>query len=250
MCGRTPVTVRRSWSIASGDTGRCVSVGRLGGGMRAASWLIVALWLFTAGWAAPAASAVEAGRSPTPAKVKYYVVPAAGHGPATLFEIAKQTLGSGRRYPEIFRLNKGRPQPNGRRMENPKLVEPGWILKLPHDAAGPGVHFGRLPRPDPPARSAPPSPSPSLSPSLSPSPSGSSSPVPKSSPSAPPARAAGPGSVSTGGFVIAGLVLVLAGALTVTGALVLPSRGRRRLAGGADPSRPQRGVERHVGRAR
>jgi hypothetical protein len=46
---------------------------------------------------------------------------------------------------EIFNLNKGRLQPNGGRLTSPQLIEPGWILRLPADAAGPGVHFGLLP---------------------------------------------------------------------------------------------------------
>ena len=46
---------------------------------------------------------------------------------------------------EIFNLNKGRLQPNGGRLTNPQLIEPGWILQLPAAAAGPGVHFGPLP---------------------------------------------------------------------------------------------------------
>jgi hypothetical protein len=59
--------------------------------------------------------------------------------------IAARTLGNGSRYREIFNLNKGRRQPNGGRLENPGVIEPGWVLKLPPDAAGPGVHFGTLP---------------------------------------------------------------------------------------------------------
>jgi hypothetical protein len=80
------------------------------------------------------------------AKVKYYVVPPPGHGSVpTLYSIAAATLGHGSRFMEIFTLNKGRLQPNGQRLEDPHSVEPGWILLLPPDASGPGVHFGPLP---------------------------------------------------------------------------------------------------------
>jgi hypothetical protein len=98
--------------------------------------------------AAASAAAAQSGSqaSPSPAKVKYYIVPSAGRGSAeSLYVIAARTLGDGSRYKEIFSLNKGRLQPNGGRLENPGVIEPGWILKLPADATGPGVHFGVLP---------------------------------------------------------------------------------------------------------
>ena len=80
------------------------------------------------------------------AKVKYYVVPPPGRGSVpTLYSIAAATLGNGSLFMEIFNLNKGRLQPNGQRLEDPHSVEPGWILLLPADASGPGVHVGPLP---------------------------------------------------------------------------------------------------------
>lgn len=36
-------------------------------------------------------------------------------------------------------------QPDDRRLESPREILPGWILQLPADASGAGVHFGRLP---------------------------------------------------------------------------------------------------------
>ena len=63
----------------------------------------------------------------------------------TLYSIAAATLGNGSLFMEIFNLNKGRLQPNGQRLEDPHSVEAGWILLLPPDASGPGVHFGPLP---------------------------------------------------------------------------------------------------------
>ena len=62
----------------------------------------------------------------------------------TLYSIAAATLGNGSLYTEIFKLNKGRLQPNGQRLENPHSVEPGWILLLPPGASGPGVQSGPL----------------------------------------------------------------------------------------------------------
>ncbi|GAA2645870.1 LysM peptidoglycan-binding domain-containing protein [Paractinoplanes durhamensis] len=66
---------------------------------------------------------------------KYYVVGAGDY----LFSIALQTLGTGDRYPEIYDLNRDRPQPDGGRMTDPTVLEAGWILLLPADAHGPGV---------------------------------------------------------------------------------------------------------------
>ncbi len=249
MCGTTKATARWSRSMA-----RCGRQSRLSAGVLAAFWLLAtmwagsAVWAGSAAWTGSAASAAVAGQSP--ARVKYYVVPAAGHGSVGLFRIAELTLGDGSRYMQIFRLNKGRLQRNDGRLENPKLVEPGWVLELPKDAAGAGVHFGPLPRAAPAAGSAPPSQSSSASASPSASPTLSASP----SPSSQPARAAATTSFSAVGFVVAGLALVIVGALAVAGALVLPLRGRRREVNGvgyghghdwpADhPSRPQEAVD-------
>ncbi|MFG2525135.1 peptidoglycan DD-metalloendopeptidase family protein [Streptomyces sp. NPDC048527] len=51
----------------------------------------------------------------------------------TLSEIARTQLGDAGRYQEIFDLNKGKPQPGGRHLTAPDLIEPGWILELPSD---------------------------------------------------------------------------------------------------------------------
>jgi DNA-binding SARP family transcriptional activator len=53
----------------------------------------------------------------------------------TLWSIAESTLGDGRRYPEIFELNRGRPQPDGTTLERPDRLQPGWVLELPDGAA-------------------------------------------------------------------------------------------------------------------
>jgi hypothetical protein len=99
-------------------------------------------------WAGPLASARAdtAQRAASPTPVKFYIVPPPGNGHAdSLFTIAAKTLGDGSLFMEIFNLNKGRLQPNGGRLTDPGLIEPGWILQLPADAVGPGVHFGLLP---------------------------------------------------------------------------------------------------------
>ena len=115
----------------------------------AATVAAVAFTLVAAGPALAAAQAqaeVPASAPAAAAKVKYYVVPPPGRGSVpALYSIAAATLGNGSLFMEIFNLNKGRLQPNGQRLEDPHSVEPGWILLLPADASGRGVHFGPLP---------------------------------------------------------------------------------------------------------
>jgi hypothetical protein len=49
----------------------------------------------------------------------------------TLWEIADADLGDPLRYPEIFAANSGDVQPDGRRLEDPDLIHPGWVLEIP-----------------------------------------------------------------------------------------------------------------------
>ena len=57
----------------------------------------------------------------------------------SLWEIAQKYLGDGRRYREIFELNKERVQPDGSRLTIASLIRPGWVLHMPRDAHGPGL---------------------------------------------------------------------------------------------------------------
>lgn len=89
----------------------------------------------------PALAAEVLGETP----VKYYVVGSPVNAvPEYLFAIAEKTLGNGRRYPEIFELNKNRRQRDGRYLTDPSVLEPGWALLLPSDAHGPAVLVGPL----------------------------------------------------------------------------------------------------------
>lgn len=49
----------------------------------------------------------------------------------SLWRIAERELGSGFRWREIYRLNKGERFTDGRRLEHPRWIEPGWVLELP-----------------------------------------------------------------------------------------------------------------------
>lgn len=68
---------------------------------------------------------------------KTYTVKAPHNGyHDNLWDIAERHLGDGRRYHEIFELNKDRAQPDGRRLELARLIQPGWDLIMPDDAVG------------------------------------------------------------------------------------------------------------------
>ncbi|HEY7044613.1 MAG TPA: LysM peptidoglycan-binding domain-containing protein [Nocardioidaceae bacterium] len=71
------------------------------------------------------------------------VQPPAGRHYDTLWGIAERYLGDGLRYKEIAALNRGVTQPDGTTLRDPDLIYPGWILKLPADAEGPGLRAAR-----------------------------------------------------------------------------------------------------------
>lgn len=79
-------------------------------------------------------------RHAAPAAEKIYVVqPPAGRHHESLWEIAQNHLGDGRRYREIYELNSGRAQPDGSQLTIASLIRPGWVLRMPGDAFGPGI---------------------------------------------------------------------------------------------------------------
>lgn len=86
--------------------------------------------------AEPAARA-EPGPAPVtknPVRKIYRVRPSAGRHHESLWEIAEKCLGDGRRYRDIYALNKGRLQPDGTRLTMASLIRPGWVLDMPADA--------------------------------------------------------------------------------------------------------------------
>ncbi|WP_194891690.1 bacterial transcriptional activator domain-containing protein [Catenulispora pinisilvae] len=66
----------------------------------------------------------------------YRVVPPQGRHHDSLWEIAQRHLGDGRRYQEIYELNKDKVQPDGSKLTKASLIRPGWILEMPADAHG------------------------------------------------------------------------------------------------------------------
>ncbi len=51
----------------------------------------------------------------------------------TLWDLAEEHLGDPQRWPEIFELNRGVPQPSGYALEDPDQIDIGWTLTLPPD---------------------------------------------------------------------------------------------------------------------
>ncbi|WP_205856362.1 LysM peptidoglycan-binding domain-containing protein, partial [Phytoactinopolyspora endophytica] len=79
-------------------------------------------------------SAHTSARPADPAQPKVTVREPAGGVHDCLWRIAERELGDGARWPEIYQLNRGRPQPGGATLTNPDLIYPGWELLLPDDA--------------------------------------------------------------------------------------------------------------------
>ncbi|RKR86747.1 hypothetical protein BDK92_1012 [Micromonospora pisi] len=141
----------RSWVTLGSDRAGRGRVIRL-----AAVAVIGGLVLGVGGVAALPPSAAPAvpvlAPTPTPTSTgsgpKYYVVgPPQGGQREYLYQIAVRTLGDGNRFREIFELNQGRKQADGGQLTDAMMLEPGWVLELPPDAAGPGVQVGPLPLP-------------------------------------------------------------------------------------------------------
>ncbi|WP_410644572.1 LysM peptidoglycan-binding domain-containing protein [Amycolatopsis sp. lyj-346] len=76
-------------------------------------------------------TAAEAAQPPDgdEARPTHVVVPG-----DSLTRIAAGELGSPSRYREVFDLNRGITQPDGRSLQNPGLILPGWTLQLPDDS--------------------------------------------------------------------------------------------------------------------
>lgn len=60
----------------------------------------------------------------------YRISPPEGRHHDSLWEIAQRHLGDGRRYKEIYQLNKDRMQPDGTKLSEASLIRPGWIMEM------------------------------------------------------------------------------------------------------------------------
>ncbi|MEU6274451.1 BTAD domain-containing putative transcriptional regulator [Streptomyces populi] len=87
--------------------------------------------------ASRAASRTDGGAAARHGDTKYYrIQPPEGRHHDSLWEIAQRHLGDGRRYKEIYELNKDRTQPDGSKLSEASLIRPGWIMEMPGDAHG------------------------------------------------------------------------------------------------------------------
>lgn len=125
-----------------------LSAHRTAGPTRLLRGLVAALLAVFALTVGPGLAAATAQENPQDnGLIKVYVVRAAAdnNGVAdTLAEIAQRTLGTPSRAQEIFDLNKDRTQADGAALTNPnQTLNPGWTLRLPADASGPFVQFGK-----------------------------------------------------------------------------------------------------------
>jgi hypothetical protein len=97
------------------------------------------------------ATAAESQREPRPSDfVSYTVKPR-----DSLWKIAEEQLGDGFRWREVWELNRGVPQGDGRVLHDPDLVRPGWVLRLPSDAVLPAAPVAPVEPPAPSALSDP-----------------------------------------------------------------------------------------------
>jgi DNA-binding SARP family transcriptional activator len=85
-------------------------------------------------------------RQPSPSTSPTYTVRRGD----TLWGIAERQLGDPLRWRELEHLNRGRLQPDGKRLQDPDLIRPGWQLLLPANSSipqahgqQPGEHHGR-----------------------------------------------------------------------------------------------------------
>lgn len=82
--------------------------------------------------------ALPADTSPDPRPAKIMV-----DGGDDLWHLADEHLDDGDRWPEIFRRNRGRRQPDGGRLTDPTLIQPGWVLRLPPERAADDASSGK-----------------------------------------------------------------------------------------------------------
>ncbi|MEE4545435.1 BTAD domain-containing putative transcriptional regulator [Streptomyces sp. V4-01] len=82
------------------------------------------------------AAGQSAGQSAAKDTKFYRIQPPEGRHHDSLWEIAQRHLGDGRRYKEIYALNKDRVQPDGSRLSQASLIRPGWVMEMPGDARG------------------------------------------------------------------------------------------------------------------
>ncbi|WP_460401679.1 BTAD domain-containing putative transcriptional regulator [Actinophytocola sediminis] len=102
----------------------------------------------------------------------------------SLWRMSERALGDGHRWPEIYALNQGKPQPNGGTFTHPDLIFPGEEMILPDNST-----VGTTPptAPGSPPVTPPPPPEPPPSSTTTPAPSATQPPATTEAPQPPPA---------------------------------------------------------------
>ena len=75
---------------------------------------------------APPPAAEAAPEAPTPRCMLYTVAPG-----DDLWEVARRCYGDGSRFVEIFEASRGLPMDGGEHFSDPRVVRPGWVLRVP-----------------------------------------------------------------------------------------------------------------------
>jgi hypothetical protein len=134
----------------------------------------------------------------------------------SLSRIAARTLGDVARWPDIYQLNRGITQPDGRALLDPNLIQPGWTLTLPAPPPPAAPSPPPTPPPDPVDEPSTPAATTTVPPApqtTTPTSSPTTTPPPQSEPSAPPVDTEDSPSVPIGaigaGLAAAGIVLTL-----------------------------------------
>jgi DNA-binding SARP family transcriptional activator len=121
----------------------------------------------------------------------------------SLWRIAQRTLGDGNRWPEIWELNQGKPQPDGGTFTRPSLIFPGEEFALPVGATVPSAPpEPHVPQPSPtPEKPAPTTSMPPPGSPATPTPSSQQTPPtaqePQSTPATPPSTQQTPPNTDT-----------------------------------------------------
>ncbi len=177
-------------------------------------------------------AAATAVGQPAPAKSVVALAPDPHTGVHdSLWRIAERTLGDGNRWPEIFELNKGKPQPGGGTFIRPSLIFPGEEFALPA-----GATVSATPDQPPPPPVTPPPTTTTTPPDTpaTPVPSTQQAPhttqAPQSTPAAPSTQQAPPSTDANGepGFTWGKELFVGLGLASAVGAALVAARRRYR----------------------
>ena len=89
---------------------------------------VIAITITPDGTTVAPSTADEAAPSSVPQDTATVIDVERGDSP---WSLAEAHLGDGLRWRELYEINRGNPQPDGRSWTNPELIVPGWQLRLP-----------------------------------------------------------------------------------------------------------------------